>query len=158
MFTTIVLGLDGSAESDKALALVRDLAAQEQARVEAVHVRELMLAGRGGQQLVHADEKEIEAAVAEQVRTLTDAGIDAHLTVVSTMAGGPAHALAEHAKTSGADLIVVGTRGRSSITGLLLGSVTQRLLHIAPCPVLAVPGRTASAVAEQAQQTETADV
>ena len=48
-----------------------------------------------------------------------------------------------HAKALAAEgghsAIVVGTRGRTALTGLLLGGVTQRLLHIAPCPVLAVP-------------------
>ena len=53
--------------------------------------------------------------------------------------GGPAHAIADAAKEVGADLIVVGTRGHTALGGLLLGSVTNRLLHIAPCPVLAVP-------------------
>jgi nucleotide-binding universal stress UspA family protein len=39
------------------------------------------------------------------------------------------------------DAIVVGTRGHTPIAGLLVGSVTQRLLHIAPCPVIVVPNR-----------------
>jgi nucleotide-binding universal stress UspA family protein len=53
--------------------------------------------------------------------------------------GGAAHAIAEIAGREHVDLIVVGTRGRTALAGLLIGSVTQRLLHIAPCPVLAVP-------------------
>ena len=47
--------------------------------------------------------------------------------------------LADHARAGDADVIVVGTRGRTTLAGLLLGSVTQRLMHVSPCPVLAVP-------------------
>jgi nucleotide-binding universal stress UspA family protein len=47
--------------------------------------------------------------------------------------------IADLAREIDADAIVVGTRGHSPVAGLLLGSVTQRLLHIAPCPVVAVP-------------------
>lgn len=56
--------------------------------------------------------------------------------------GRPAEVLAQLAQSEDADLIVVGTRGHSSVAGLLLGSVTQRLLHIASVPVLAVPPAT----------------
>jgi nucleotide-binding universal stress UspA family protein len=61
--------------------------------------------------------------------------------LVSCHSGVAAHAIAEAAEKDGADLIVVGTRGHSALGGLLRGSVTQRLLHLAPCPVLAVPAR-----------------
>jgi nucleotide-binding universal stress UspA family protein len=46
---------------------------------------------------------------------------------------------AEIARAVGADVIVVGIRGHTQLAGLLLGSITQRLLHVAPCPVLAIP-------------------
>ena len=55
------------------------------------------------------------------------------------MLGGPAHVIEDIATEADADLIVAGTRGHSPVAGLLLGSVTQRLLHIARRPVLAVP-------------------
>ena len=45
--------------------------------------------------------------------------------------------------TTHADLIIVGTRGHSQLAELMLGGVTQQLLRVAPCPVLAVPPATA---------------
>jgi nucleotide-binding universal stress UspA family protein len=60
----------------------------------------------------------------------------------SVILGGPAHAIEEIAEGADADLIVAGTRGHAPVSGLLLGSVTQRLLHIAKRPVLVVPQDT----------------
>ena len=95
--------------------------------------------GRGGGYPVQVDEEEVERKIQNQVKDLKDAGLDASYEQMGATAGGAAHAIADAAKDSGADLIVVGTRGQGPITGLLLGSVTNRLLHISSCPVLAVP-------------------
>lgn len=51
--------------------------------------------------------------------------------------GAPAEAIAEAAKQVNADLIVMGTRGHTGLKHMLLGSVAERTLRIAPCPVLA---------------------
>ena len=135
MFKRIVLGLDGSEESTRALEFARKLATSEDAHVEIVHVHEYMIGGRAGMQPVRVDEDELEAIVRRQAEELKGTGVDAHLTIVSTSAGGPAHVLADHARTDGADVIVVGTRGRTTLAGLLLGSVDT-----APDARLTVPG------------------
>ena len=66
-------------------------------------------------------------------------GISATLRLSTGFAGRSADAIAGAARELGADVIVVGTRGRGPVASLLVGSVTQRLLHSAPCPLLAVP-------------------
>ena len=55
-------------------------------------------------------------------------------------AGYPASAIAELAEKAGTDLIVIGTRGLTGLKHVLLGSVAERTIRIAPCPVLTVKG------------------
>jgi nucleotide-binding universal stress UspA family protein len=138
MFKVVVLGLDGSEISDRAIPVALELALKDGGRIEVVHVRELM-AGRAGGYPVNPDEDEVEEKVRRQVAELNTVGVKANLHLVTTVTHGPAHDIADVAEELDADVIAVGTRGHSPVAGLLLGSVTQRLLHIAPCPVLAVP-------------------
>ena len=101
----------------------------------------MMLAPAVGGVPRRIDEDEIEAKIGAQADELAKAGNRGELQLVATTAaGGPAHYIANVARDAGAELIIVGTRGTGLIAGLLLGSVTQRLLQIAPCPVLSVPG------------------
>lgn len=58
---------------------------------------------------------------------------------IQLVAGAPASAIVETATRIGADLIAMGTRGRSGLAQVLLGSVAQRTIQRAPCPVVAVP-------------------
>lgn len=137
MFKTIVLALDGSEGSRRATPLAVELAQRDGARIVIVHVEE-RIAGKGGGD-VHADEDLIQADVRKQAEELARRGIDTTVEMREVMVGGPARPIADIAREAGADLIVVGTRGHMGLSGILLGSVTQRLLHLAHQPVLAVP-------------------
>ena len=77
------------------------------------------------------NEEEIRAEVEKHAEELSAQGIDTDVKVTDTQIGGPARPIAEIAKQEDADLIVVGTRGHAAATGILVGGVTQRLLHIA---------------------------
>ena len=52
--------------------------------------------------------------------------------------GQPSDIISEVAEIEKCDMIVMGSRGHTNLEGLLLGSITHRVLHIAPCPVLVV--------------------
>lgn len=138
MFETIMWATDGSEAADRALPFAKALAEGEGKSLVVGHCNEFFF-GRGGGYPVYADEEELQAKIRAQVGELKAEGFDATLKIVATGSASPAHVLADVAREFGADVVVVGTRGHAPIAGLLLGSVTQRLLHIAPCPVLAVP-------------------
>lgn len=137
MFKTIVLALDGSAGSKRAVPLALELAKRDGAKIVIAHVEE-KLAAKGGPD-IYVDEDEVQAAIREQAEELSEIGVETGVEMATVMVGGPAHAIAEIAERVEADLIVVGTRGHTALGGLMLGGVTQRLLHIAGRPILAVP-------------------
>lgn len=141
MFTSIVVGSDGSENASEAMSVAAQLAKQEKAKLVIAHVDE-RLVGKGANVSAKADEGEIRASLEQYAEQLKADGLDAALSSKETMLGGPAHVLAEIADEAGADLIVVGNRGHSAVAGVLLGSVTQRLLHLAKAPVLVVPQKS----------------
>jgi nucleotide-binding universal stress UspA family protein len=138
MFKKVIWATDGSDAADLALPYAKALAEEGDRNLVVAHVRELLV-GRAGGQPAHADEDELVEKIRGQVKELREAGFDSPLRLATSATAGPAHALAEIAREVDADVIVVGTRGQAPVAGLLLGSLTQRLLHVAPCPVLAVP-------------------
>lgn len=143
MFKTIELALDGSESSRAAIPLAAELAQRDGAKVVVVHVVEYLVGKAGGP--AHLDEDELQATIRKQAEELSAKGVETEVVVRGTMLGGPAHVIAEVADEVGADLIVTGTRGHSPVKGLVLGSVTERLLHLAHRPVLVTPnGKAAS--------------
>jgi nucleotide-binding universal stress UspA family protein len=140
MFNKIVWATDGSEAADHALPIAQALAQDSGGAVFVVHITEFALPGKaGGSYPVHADEDLLLTKINAQVAELTSAGVNATFETGTTHSLGAAHAIATAAEQVGADVIVMGTRGHTVLAGLLLGNVTQRMLHIAPCPILAVP-------------------
>ena len=138
MFKTIVAATDGSLDGDRAFALAQSIAREAEARLVIVHVTELV-GGKGGVYPAAVNDDDIRHDIEAQAETLRADGIDASAVVRAVRLGGPAHEIADVAASVDADLIVVGTRGRSPVSGVVLGSVPVRLLHIAHRPVLVVP-------------------
>jgi nucleotide-binding universal stress UspA family protein len=142
MFKTIVLALDGSEGSQKAIPVATELARHDGARIVIAHV-EQDIAGKGGGPII-ATEDEIQSEIRKRAEELSADGLETSVKLRSLVVGGPAHAIAEIADEANADLIVAGSQGHTALAGFLLGSVTQRLLNVASCPVLVVPSRDRS--------------
>jgi nucleotide-binding universal stress UspA family protein len=138
MFRKIVWATDGSAGADHALGYARDLARAYHADLVVVHGEEMSAARSSIGYTRRVDEEDLEAKIKRQVAEITGSGRPVSVKVIGGHAH-PAALIAEVAEEVGADLVVVGTRGHTPLAGLLVGSVTDRLLHISPCPVLAVP-------------------
>jgi nucleotide-binding universal stress UspA family protein len=153
MFKTIIWATDGSETADEALPFAKALAKCDGGTIVVVHSNELLV-GRAGGYPLFADEDVLEAKIRGQVEELEAEGFEATFKLATGFAAHAAHTIAEAAREADADVIVVGTRGHGPMAGVLVGSVTQRLLHIAPCPVFAVP--TANRSIKRDRQSEQA--
>lgn len=133
----IVVGVDGSPHSDQAVRWSIDEAEARGGEVTAVFAWQVPFLAFPGAY----DRDELEQAskefIVDTVSRIVKTPPVPLLTLVAE--GDPAAALIEASK--GASLLVVGTRGRSPWSGLLLGSVSQRCAAAASCPVVLVKVR-----------------
>ena len=140
--TEILVATDFSEPSEVALNYGRDLARAYGATLHVLHVIEDMLTFYGadvGFALADA-EQNIESAVLRELDS-TIARVDSDSSSVHaavTRGTNVAHAITEYAKDNAVDLIVVGTHGRGAVSRFLMGSVAERVVRSAPCPVLTV--------------------
>jgi nucleotide-binding universal stress UspA family protein len=137
MYERILVALDQSAVSDRVLAAAKDLASMSGGKVWVLHLREREIVGRMG--LVPAEPDSGEAAAVDSaVKALMEIGVDAHGEVRETLFGHAAREIIEDAKLHDADVIVMGSRGRGDLAGLVLGSTAHKVIHLADRPVLVV--------------------
>jgi nucleotide-binding universal stress UspA family protein len=144
---TIVIATDGSPEARRAVDYGIELAAAQHARailLQVIPPADRTQLGRGAapeplpEELRLRRDGELEAAVA----AAAERGVDAIPVVVT---GNPADEIVAYADSVGADLTVLGSRGRGPLAGSLLGSVSQDVLHESRRPVLVVPPARAAA-------------
>ena len=136
----IVVGVDGSAPSDAALGWALAEAVLRGAEVVAVHALAVRPVVAPLPQDGQAGPGRFEAA-ARHVLEEALARAPAHDRVPArtrVLDGPPVAALV--AESAGADLLVLGTRGRGGVPGLLLGSTGYGCLHLCPCPVVLLHG------------------
>jgi nucleotide-binding universal stress UspA family protein len=132
----IVLGYDGSDGAKHALAVASDLARQLSHKLVIVFAYEVSAMGGEVQDLGREIHEQGERLSAEAAATAGLAGVEVDTLIEH---GDQAEALARVGSERGASMIVVGTRGESQLKGMVLGSVSHKLLHLADVPVLVVP-------------------
>lgn len=138
VYDKILVAVDHSEMSDRAVVAARDLAVLSKGQVWVLHLREREIGAKTG--VLPADETtdDANAAVAACVDVLTRAGVKAHGEVRNTIFGYAAREIVNDAREIGADVIVMGSRGRGDIAGLLLGSTAHKVIHHSDRPVLVV--------------------
>jgi nucleotide-binding universal stress UspA family protein len=136
-FHNILIGYDGSPESERALAVGLSMARDMESTVEVLAVAfppEPEPATSGELQAVLDDARALYcAALAIIAASAKENGIHVETDIA---VGHPAEQIIRRAEQNHADLIVVGRRGTSTFEKLVMGSVSERVLRYAPCPVL----------------------
>jgi nucleotide-binding universal stress UspA family protein len=141
MFKHILVAIDGSAYSREALPAAVEMAKKFGSEILVLHVSE----HDRGRSVVYSLETPAAATmmVASAAEQLRDAGLVAKGQLVDVAAGHVAKAIVETAEANGVDLIVMGSRGLSDVQGMMLGSVTHKVMQTAVIPVLVVRTSTA---------------
>jgi nucleotide-binding universal stress UspA family protein len=141
MFGTIVVGVDESGHADHAVQAVAKIAAAAKDKVVVFHGVVVHHAKAAPYTTETPDDA--EHLVDRYVADLTAAGVSATGEVHRELDIGIGGALIDAAIGHQAGLLVVGTRGRSDLASMLLGSVAHEVVHKSPLPVLVVPEKSA---------------
>ena len=137
----ILVPIDFSQDSEHAVDTAVGLARQFQARItllHAIHIPEAAEVNLAA--YMDKIRSEADQSMASRLKRVQDAGITADgLSVV----GAPSQTIVDTARDKQADLIVMGTHGRTGLRHMLIGSVAERVVRLTPCPVMVVPRESA---------------
>lgn len=157
MYKRIIVPVDASPTSNRALATAIQLATTFGARLRLVHVVEEMAYLSGYDQyggysgeLIKVMRETGARILEEGVATARAAGLEADSMLFDKFGERLAEKVADSAKLWGADLIVLGTHGRRGVGRLVMGSGAEQIIRIAPVPVLVVRSTEEDAAAKPA--------
>jgi universal stress protein A len=142
----ILVPTDFSETADRALATAIELGRSLGAEVHVVHVFSPVVMLPPPLDMISLPSllpnvlPKMEEALEARAARVREAGLTGTVELIE---GTPPVEIVRHATKVGAELIVVGTHGRSGLAHAVLGSVAERVLHRATCPVLVVPDRKA---------------
>jgi nucleotide-binding universal stress UspA family protein len=134
----VLIAVDGSDHALKAVSFLAGLAATNRCEAILLNVQpepEIRSLALHRESILAAQKQHGEEALAAARGLLDAAGLSYTLRIE---AGEPAKTIARVAQETGADHIVMGTRGLGSLAGMVLGSVATKVLHLSPLPVTLV--------------------
>ncbi len=145
MFDKLLVPVDGSRSALKAAALAGEVARRFDSQVTLLHVQYLpatVLAASGMAGMVAPDRATAEAleeAAREVLRAARESlALPEGRVTQEVLLGHPAETICRVAEEGGYDLVAMGSRGLSEVRAFFLGSVSDKVSHHAPCPVLIV--------------------
>ena len=154
--TKILVPVDFSPHAERAFGYEMALARRLGAQLALVHVVEdPFTTGAWNAEIYVPNVAEllqnVIAGAERQITTLRERASAQGLTVTTAViTGRPAPSIIEHAASEGCDLIVMGTHGRTGLSHVVMGSVTERVLRKASCPVLTVRAKADASETGQA--------
>jgi nucleotide-binding universal stress UspA family protein len=145
-YRVILHATDFSPASRRAFAMALEWAVRDRAQLVVVNVafvpvppvEDAFITARTYRDLAQATIRDAERRLERLVATAKARGVKAAAMVLEGIAF---EAIVQAARSRQADLVVVGTHGRSGLRRFVLGSVAERVIGLAPCPVLTVPSR-----------------
>ncbi|SDY56085.1 Nucleotide-binding universal stress protein, UspA family [Collimonas sp. OK242] len=145
MYTKILVPVDGSPTSDRAVAEAAKLAVTCSARVQLLHVLDMTAYANGFEQAaIYFDQirphalRAAEELLAKAQAKMAFSGVPIDTELREITGGRVANIIVERALAAGADLIVMGTHGRRGIERMLMGSDAELVARTSPVPVLLV--------------------
>jgi nucleotide-binding universal stress UspA family protein len=137
VFSNILVAVDGSESAKKAFERSIYLAQKCNSRIDLVHVVQCEVGGDSANTFEIIDKlKEKAKKMLEEYKIqAAEKNVPIQITVIQ---GDPAKAIIELAQAKSYDLIIMGTRGKTAFQELLIGSVSQKVMHHASCPVMVV--------------------